>query len=232
MSHARKTAVIGAGGKTSALAYLAAQLSHQRVVLTTTTHIFPFAPPDCDKVCISPDVETLRTALASPGILCTGMATPDCRKLTALTEPLFDYVLTHADHVIYEADGARRMPLKLHADHEPVILPDTEHCLIVAGLSALGQPIGQAVHRFTMCPDWAQHPDRLVDTQVILACIYDAIRASKMPISQIEVWLNQADHSTLLQQAQPILHLLRAQGITCQAICLKEAKNQRFGQAK
>ena len=38
--------IIGAGGKTTALLTLAQALSDRRVLLTTSTHIYPVAPPD------------------------------------------------------------------------------------------------------------------------------------------------------------------------------------------
>ena len=63
MYPAKRIAVIGAGGKTTALARLAARCRDAHVLLTTTTHILPFAPPVCDRLCVTPDAGALRAAL-------------------------------------------------------------------------------------------------------------------------------------------------------------------------
>ena len=52
-----------------------------------------------------------------------------------------------ADLVLAEADGARLHPLKAPADHEPVIPPETDAVVALAGLDCLGRPVGIACHR-------------------------------------------------------------------------------------
>ena len=51
--------VIGAGGKTTALLTLAQALSDRRVLLTTSTHIYPVAPPDSRALLIAPEADEL-----------------------------------------------------------------------------------------------------------------------------------------------------------------------------
>ena len=41
--------------------------------------------------------------------------------------------------VLIEADGARRLPLKVPAEHEPVIPEMTTHVLSVYGLDSIGK---------------------------------------------------------------------------------------------
>ena len=52
-----------------------------------------------------------------------------------------------ADYVLVEADGSRRLPLKAHAPHEPVIPPEAKRVLCVVGARGFGRPIREAVHR-------------------------------------------------------------------------------------
>lgn len=208
----KKIAVIGAGGKTTALTALAQQHRAARVLLTTTTHILPVSPPICDRLCIDPDATMLTEALSKPGITCAGM-TAQAGKLSALTPDLLALANTHCDWLFYEADGAKRLPLKLHAPYEPVILPDTKHAIVIAGLSALGKPLAQAVHRYTLRRDWARTPMRPVDADIVLDCVLDTIRYSDLALSQLTVLLNQVDTPAQAQAAQPILAALHAQGI-------------------
>ena len=46
-----------------------------------------------------------------------------------------------------EADGAKRLPLKAHAPHEPVIPPNTRQTIYVVGADGFGRPIRQICHR-------------------------------------------------------------------------------------
>lgn len=192
MSTARKIAIIGAGGKTTTLHTLAAHKRSAHVLVTTTTHILPFYPPNADRLCINPQADELSAALSCPGITCSG--TQDAgEKLSSLSPKLLAIAEQYADDILYEADGARRMPLKLHVSTEPVILPHTDHCIILAGLSALGRPLSECVHRYTLHPEWSKTPERPVDAQIILTCIKDAIQASRMPAERLTILLNQVD---------------------------------------
>ena len=58
-----------------------------------------------------------------------------------------DVLAELADHVLVEADGSRRLPLKAHASWEPVVPACSEACVLVVGARGLGQPIERVVHR-------------------------------------------------------------------------------------
>lgn len=134
------TAVIGGGGKTSLLRALGRELSRRhRVVLCTTTKIYPF-----------PDLPCARTAadlaaLAGEALLCTGTDAPS-GKLTVPPVPLAELERRY-DYVLVEADGSAGRPMKAHAPHEPVIPPETRRRVLVVGASGFGQAIARAAHR-------------------------------------------------------------------------------------
>ena len=181
--------IIGAGGKTTALLALARALSDRRVLLTTSTHIYPVAPPDSRALLIDPDADALLDALAAPGIVC--------------------------------ADGAHRLPLKLHRADEPAVPPESGLCLIVAGLSAWGQPVCKSVHRYDRNPDWARDPERRVGADKILYCVREAAAACRLPREKVRVWLNQADTPALYAQAAPLARILSAEGLDCRVGSLR-----------
>ena len=128
-------AAIGAGGKTTALGRLAVAHRQQRVLLTTTTRIRPYPDTVCDRLLIDPSPQELAEALAQPGVTCAGCTSQE-GKLRALSPELLELGCEKAQLVLYEADGAKMLPLKLHRSFEPVMLPHTDLCLVVAGLSA------------------------------------------------------------------------------------------------
>ena len=136
------TSVIGSGGKTSLLAALARELSGT-VVLTTTTHILPFAGVP---LVTSANADDVRATLAGSRVICVGSQAEKNGKLVT-PELGMDVLAALADHVLVEADGSRRLPLKAHAPWEPVIPACSERTVLVLGASGLDHPVREVVHR-------------------------------------------------------------------------------------
>lgn len=140
------TAVIGGGGKTTLLRTLGEELAGarwNRVLLCTTTKFFPF--PGLLNL-IDPDEETLAAALEDRRLVCAGTSVPGTEKLTVPDIPMARLAAL-ADYVLVEADGSAGRPFKAHASHEPVIPPETDQTVLVAGASGFGRPISEAAHR-------------------------------------------------------------------------------------
>lgn len=135
------TAVIGSGGKTTLLRTLSRELPGT-VILTTTTHILPF---EGVPLLTAPTEDEVRATLARSRVLCLGTPTPE-GKLTAPSLP-FSLLEQLADYVLVEADGSRRLPLKAHAPHEPVIPANAQRVVLVVGADGFGKPIRAVCHR-------------------------------------------------------------------------------------
>ena len=210
-------AAIGAGGKTTALGRLAVAHRRRRVLLTTTTRIRPYPDTVCDRLLIDPSPQELAEALAQPGVTCAGSTSRE-GKLRALSPELLELGCETAQLVLYEADGAKMLPLKLPRSFEPVILPDTDLCLVVAGLSAVDRPVAECVHCYQLCPDWAEHPQHTVDTPDVLFCIQDAMDAAGLPPEKYHVLLTQVDTPRRQEVAAQVKEVLSARGISC-TIC-------------
>lgn len=116
---------VGSGGKTTLIGTLAHEAREQglRVILATTTHFFPFSGIET----VSGNrLEDVDQALEHAGIAC--VAAPASGKAGAEGKlgpsPLsLDVLAAAADLVFVEADGSKHLPLKAHAEHEPVV-PD------------------------------------------------------------------------------------------------------------
>lgn len=139
------TAVIGGGGKTTLLRTLGEAMASagHRVVLCTTTKIFPF-PGLLNLAC--PGGEELVQALEETRLLCVGTPVPGTGKLTAPAISM-GRLAELADYVLVEADGAAGRPMKAHAPHEPVIPTEADQVICVVGATGFGQPVAQAAHR-------------------------------------------------------------------------------------
>lgn len=111
------TAIIGGGGKTTLMECLAEELSAQaRVIVCTTTHIYPEQNMPC---LVSTSEAEIAAELARTRCVCVGSAS-ESGKYSAPELP-FCTLCALASYVIVEADGSKRLPLKAHAPHEPVI---------------------------------------------------------------------------------------------------------------
>lgn len=136
------TAVIGSGGKTSLIHALAEELKNRgSVLLCTTTRILP---PFQYPVLLSPSTEEVKSALRH-GPVCIGTLMQDGK----LGEPGIPMKKLEelADFILVEADGSAGKPLKAHLPHEPVIPPEANQIILVAGISGLGKPVLEAAHR-------------------------------------------------------------------------------------
>ncbi len=144
--------LVGAGGKTTLLYSLAAELAAagQRVLTTTTTKIYPPAAHQSPHLVLSDDLDflcaTLPAALAKYRHL-TVAAGREAKsgKLYGLPAKTVDRLFAGrlADTIIVEADGAAGRPLKAFAPHEPVVPVSTGRLVYLLGLTALGRPLSE-----------------------------------------------------------------------------------------
>lgn len=144
--------VVGAGGKTSTLFWLARlfQLSGRRVIITTTTHMFLPDPRWPILFCREPAGLPSHT-LMQPIITCFQSWKAPLGKARGFSPDAIDALARRAecDVVLVEADGARGMPLKAPDEHEPC-MPESSCCVIaVMGAHLLGKNVGaEQVHRW------------------------------------------------------------------------------------
>ena len=87
----------------------------------------------------------ISAALAAHGAVCVGETSAEGK----LGPPSlsFDALARLADYVLVEADGSRRLPLKAHAPHEPVIPANAQRVVLVVGADGFGKPIRDVCHR-------------------------------------------------------------------------------------
>lgn len=145
-------AIVGAGGKTTAVFCAARQLPG-RVLVTTTTHFGIGQSAFADEHFVVKPEDNIKDLLLNKGkvVLITGPQTNDGR-WSSPTEPQLMELSTTSQQMgfslIIEADGARGLPLKAPASHEPAIPPWVKCVLVVMGLTGLGKKLDpQFIHR-------------------------------------------------------------------------------------
>lgn len=194
------TALIGSGGKTTALYRLTAELAELGSVLCcTTTHIYP---PTHLPILADPDVDTLRAALRKWNCLCVGSRLED-GKLGQAALSMAELAAA-ADYVLVETDGSRGLPCKAHLPHEPMVPREANQTVCLVGASGFGRPVRDVVHR----------PERFcalsglgLEAPVTPAAIASTIRAEQIAD---RVFVNQVETACELEQAR-----LLAAGLPC-----------------
>ena len=138
-------AVIGCGGKTTLISSLANELRRKKVLVTTTTKIYPMAGKD---IIICTTEQDCLKHKPQHGIQCLGVLNGLSGKLEALRHDLLEEIIQHYDLVLIEADGSKTLPCKGWLPDEPVIPPYCTHIIGVVSLAALGKPTNEnTVHR-------------------------------------------------------------------------------------
>ena len=192
------TAMIGSGGKTTLLRELARELAEDgsTVVLTTTTHILPFADV---ATAISGSVDVISRELARHKVICLGEPSESGKLAAPGLSP--DVLAQIADYVLVEADGSRQLPLKAHADWEPVVPSGCSQTILVVGASGLNKPIARVVHRPEIfCRAVACSPTDAATPERVAA----VVRTEALPD---RVAINQADDPDALLAARELAGL-------------------------
>lgn len=207
--------VAGAGGKTTILHTLAEEYARagEHVVVTTTTHIVDEGK---EYFLLDPSVEKIRQYLETFRQVWVGRPAPG-GKLKGLAEPVFGELLTWDIPLLIEADGAKRMPLKVPAAHEPVIPEETTHLLSVYGLDAVGRTFKEVCFRFELaCPFLKMNETDTVTAEDIafLAASEQGGRKSCPGSAVYTVILNKADDPDWRELALEICRMLEREGIS------------------
>jgi len=222
-----RLALTGAGGKTSAMFQIARELARtapentvKSVLLTATTHLATEQLTQADQhyfITSSDDIAALEAQTPSGITLFTGPEA-DAGRTAGLDEALMMCVLELADSqrlpLLIEADGSRRLPLKAPAEHEPVVPEWVDTVLVVAGLSAMGQPLSE---------EWVHRPERFAELsglQMGAEITPDALeKVLSHPLGGLKgipnrsrrlLLLNQADTPELQAVAQRLAERLQA----------------------
>lgn len=212
--------LVGGGGKTTVMYELAAAWAACgcKVLALTSTHILQ--PADGRFADDVPAVQNLwqqgRYAVIGTPELSTG-------KLTAPPQDLYEALHLQADVILCEADGSKHHPCKAPAAHEPVLLPDCDMVLAVAGMDALGRPLAQACQRPQLAAALLGCSlDSVIDAQMLVVLLLSEQGTRKsVGVRAYYIVLNKCDLLKAAQQEE-MLRLLVGAGMDEHRIWLRE----------
>lgn len=138
--------ITGSGGKTSLMESMAYRLAKQkdlRVIITTTTRLA--GPADhsypCDHMVLDGDLSRLDSHPLAGEVVLFGMM--ESGKIASPGVEKLDSLASRCDVLLFEGDGARQRPLKIHAERDPIIPSKTQLVIALMGLSAYGKPLDE-----------------------------------------------------------------------------------------
>ena len=144
---------VGAGGKTTTIFNLARELRDKgkKVLVTTTTAIYYPNDEKCDRIIVlDNEMENIFQEIFLGGITVVGQKVTDKGKLKGIECSIINELFLKKvfDYILVEGDGAKGKPIKVPADHEPVIPSLATLVIAVIGVDAVGRRINEDnVHR-------------------------------------------------------------------------------------
>ena len=196
-------AFVGAGGKSTAVKTAARILGNSgaRVRMTTTTRVgIEEFSGFTVRMCNTRNELLAALADREPVLLVVAGTTEDGAKYRGLSAGLLECLPLAPDMVVLvEADGSRRLPMKVPRDGEPVIPADSSTVCALMGASAFGEPVDEE-HCYNHegarsllsprgVPEYRFGPDEIA----FLAGSRDACRKGVLPGVHYRVLVNQAD---------------------------------------
>lgn len=212
--------LVGGGGKTTVMYELAAAWAACgcKVLVLTSTHILQ--PADGSFAADAAAVHNLwqqrRYAVIGTPEFATG-------KLTLPPQSVYEALKLQADVILCEADGSRHHPCKVPAEYEPVLLPDSDIVLAVAGMDALGHSLAQACQRSQLAAELLGcGAEKILDAQMLTVLLLSEQGARKnVGTRGFYIVLNKCDLISAAQQEE-MLRLLVSAGIDGRRIWLRE----------
>lgn len=203
---------VGGGGKTTLIYALGKELSSlgKKVIVTTTTNMV--APEN--NVVLTGDLNHIASLLSKEnlvtvGTLCSSRSydaeSNNYKKITGLSKDLSSHLIDLCDVLLVESDGSRRLPLKIPADHEPVIFEGSNLVIGVCGIDSVGKPINKTCHRPERVADFLNVDEDHIITEKDIAKILFSDKGQKKNVKcDYKVVVNKVDNCERLNLGKNI----------------------------
>ena len=224
----RKTviSIVGGGGKTTCIKALAAECYKKSIhaAITTTTHM---QMPHDEFMLEQEDIDQFDRTIAEhgqiwlgkrlkPGDPGTGRNMIRNKSRSLSVGFIREICRVRSTPVFIEADGARCLPCKAPAGHEPVIIPETTDVLSVYGMDSLDRTFAETVFRYELaCSLLSRQPEDVVTEEDIvrLAASEEGGKKAVADGMKYIVVLNKADTDRTRERAFKIADMLTERGI-------------------
>lgn len=168
--------IVGSGGKTSLMNYLARKLTDKKVLVSTTTKIRTPKPDFYDFIAFSHDEAEVIKKNKNNGIYVFGSQIKE-NKLESFNVEYVKSLICYFDNLILEADGAKEKLIKGWNENEPVIVSNTTKTIGVINLDIIGKRINDKnVHRVS---EFMELTNSSINEILDEACLFNVITNPK-----------------------------------------------------
>ena len=164
-------ALLGGGGKTALLHKLADEFAmYYSAVLQTSLTKTAFHKSEKPLILSEYNIENLEALKFDRNPLFIIGEKINSEKLKGISESELDIIKHLFDITIFECDGARNLPLKVHTEHDPIVPEFATHVVIIVGADVVNTRISDGlVHRPELfCKMWNVKPDFQLDNDFIV----------------------------------------------------------------
>ncbi len=182
------------------------------MIVTTTTHMAyeperPFAEEG--------NAQQIQQNIEEYGYTVAASLDQNKSKIGSLTEEALVRLKGQADCILIEADGAKRLPLKVPGEWEPVIPDFTDLVVGVIGMDAVGQMIRESCHRPERVAAFLnkEQTDPVTEADVIRIAVSDKALKKAVGRRPYKIFLNKTDLMGKYESAERIGKKLQEQGV-------------------
>ena len=162
----------------------------------------------------SPSLESFLKIYKKTGTVWMGEPVSEL-KMKGFPNVFYEQIVKTGAWLLLEADGARCLPVKVPAVHEPVILPETTMVCNVYGLDAPGRTIEEICFRSQLAAQILGKKETDLLEERDLVFLAASMQGGKKQVEDREyhVILNKADTQERMESARKIGHALKKLGI-------------------
>lgn len=207
--------VVGAGGKTSTIEYLAEEYKSfgEKLIITTTTHMFQ---PTQWSWCKEESMEIVERYLETEDVVWVGIPC-ESNKIKSPSEAFLESLKECRVPLLVEADGAKRLPFKVPGDKEPVFLEGSSIVIGVLGIDALGKPLKEVCFRSNLAGKLLYKSEEEILTEEDFVEVITSEWGLKKGVKRnmdFLVILNKVDNKKREIQARRIRNMVQEKGIS------------------
>ena len=211
--HREIISLTGGGGKTTVIRRLQKECMERRIFhgVSTTTHM---QYEKNESFLGSPSLESFLKIYKKTGTVWMGEPVSQL-KMKGFPNVFYEQIVKTGAWLLLEADGARYLPVKVPAVHEPVILPETTMVCNVYGLDAPGRTIEEICFRSQLAAQILGKKETDLLEERDLVFLAASMQGGKKQVEDREyhVILNKADTQERRKSARKIGHALKKLGI-------------------